>query len=686
MGNKAMTRVKFKPIRLICNIFQAKNLLPSDPDGTSDPLVQIYHLGASWQTQAFPKTLNPIWNQRFRLETYMIGDSIPSVSIHVFDKDENWAGSRTFDFLGYAIQKISVNDIINDNFGQMGTPHWTELCLGKNNFCGKLMVNFQVIPEESIQRFDNYFKTTVQFWRIPIKRTRHHIKINILGLRELESTGMLPIKTAGIKIATSSLREAENLGKGAVFTNLQAIAKSSGSNPTIGSILVVSCDIPSEIKIMPAISCSVFEAGFRLFSSDSTIGTFSINVGMFALITKQNIIKKLQNLKKKCFEMNNLEVCEEIDNLVNEIESSLNLKKNKIEQILKFDQVELEPPSKANILDLALCERDDEDDDEEEMVYVGQGMDLHRQMEHLANPNQICDSNSKHSNAQSALENDLLLELASIRTKNLSQRRQTMIRSKTIKFNQDLYDDEEEEEMVKANMFNFQKKIGEKILASSKFTLPKEMITVIEGNDKRIKEDPSFTEGFMCLGYATEQNMQKHFRKIYEGDLEDSEYMGDEIFFTLDISRGKKLTLKKESLFSRIFGSKEEKHRMVGKFRGNIEVIEEDLLQKIHNLSIENELLNDFEIPYNADNFKNSSLDKEILKSVTVTIRVYIIDAIFNISKDLNSENDSYIKVDFNGKEYTDSNKIMNRNNPKYYSMFEFEHVFPGPQNTVLRL
>lgn len=686
MGNRAMTKIKFKPIRIICNLFQAKNLLPSDDDGAADPLVLIYHLGTQIQSRVFPKTLNPIWNQRLIMNSYMIGDSIPSAIISLWDKDENWSGSKSFDFLGYAIKKLSIQEIIKDDFNNLGTPHWIELCLGKGNFCGKLMINFKIVTQDSIPSFHDFIKMSPQFWRIPIHRTRHHVKINILGLRELESTGMLPIKTAGIKIATSSLRQAENLGNGAVFTNLQAIAKTSGSNPTIGSVLVVSCDIPAEIKIMPVISCSVFESGFRLFSSDSTIGTFSINVGMFALITKQNIIKKLKNLKKKCSEMNKLEVCDEIDNLVLEIESSLDLKKKNIDQISEFNEVELEPAKKEKLLDPALFGGDDEDDDEEEMVNAAQGMDLMAQMQQMGNEKQISDSKSKHSNIQSGLENDLLLELASMRTKNLSKQRQTLLRAKTMQYNNN-DDDDEEEELVKQNfnMFNFQKKMGEKILASSKFTLPKEMITVYEGNDHRIEDDPSLTDGFMSLGYATEENMEKHFRKIHEGELEESEYMGDEIFFTLDVSRGKKYNLKKESLFSRVFGSKEEKHRIVGKFRGNVEVIEEDLLQKIHNLSIENELLEDFEIPYNADNFKNNSLDKEILKSVTVTIRLYIIDAIFNVSKDLNSENDSYIKVEFNGKKYTDSNKIMNRNNPKFFSMFEFEHVFPGPSDLKIQ-
>lgn len=39
-------------------------MIPSDDDGSADPLCMIYHFGQNARTFDFPNTLNPTWNQR----------------------------------------------------------------------------------------------------------------------------------------------------------------------------------------------------------------------------------------------------------------------------------------------------------------------------------------------------------------------------------------------------------------------------------------------------------------------------------------------------------------------------------------------------------------------------------------------------------------------------------------------
>lgn len=55
-------KMKLEKIRIIANIYQAKDLIPSDTDGLGDPLVLLYHLGSVVKTSVFPRTLNPSWN------------------------------------------------------------------------------------------------------------------------------------------------------------------------------------------------------------------------------------------------------------------------------------------------------------------------------------------------------------------------------------------------------------------------------------------------------------------------------------------------------------------------------------------------------------------------------------------------------------------------------------------------
>ena len=46
--------------------------------------------------------------------------------------------------------------------------------------------------------------------------------------------------------------------------------------------------------------------------------------------------------------------------------------------------------------------------------------------------------------------------------------------------------------------------------------------------------------------------------------------MGDEIFTKINMFKGKKLSLQKESFINRLIGTKVENYRETGYFRGNV--------------------------------------------------------------------------------------------------------------------
>ena len=227
---------------------------------------------------------------------------------------------------------------------------------------------------------------------------------------------------------------------------------------------------------------------------------------------------------------------------------------------------------------------------------------------------------------------------------------------------------------------NFGLKLKDHFLKTAK----EEIVVIPFENDPERPQRVDLTN-FLPLGYATKKNNEKQYRKFVSVNLEASDFMGKELFFTLPINRGKRVNLKKEGLLSRIFSTKEEKFREVGKFRGIIEVLEEETINRIGQLHVPRTLLKEFHVPFDADSFKFSEVDKEILKSVDVLIRVYVIDALFVKSLDFNSENDSYLVLDFNGKETKGESRIDDRNNPRYFSTFQFEHKLPGPSDIKIK-
>ena len=324
-NNRGGLNQQFKKICVICNLFQAKSLMASDDNGMSDPVVQFYHLGSTVQSMVFPNTLNPIWNARIVFESYMLGDSIPSLVLNFWDKDENWTGSRDFEFLGHSLINITPETIVTDSFGKFADPKWHDISLGKDSPAGKVMLSVQVVPTVALEAFKEYRKTHDNFSKLPIRKSRHLLKLNLLGLRSLESTGLFPIKTAGVKIATSSLKNVDNMREGSAFNDLVAIAKTSGSNPTIGTVLTVTADLPRNIQIMPILSCNVQEVGYRLFGSDKSIGTFNVNLGLFSMITKENVIKRLKNVRRQLADSPADQ--SEIDRLIKDIKGTLTLTK-----------------------------------------------------------------------------------------------------------------------------------------------------------------------------------------------------------------------------------------------------------------------------------------------------------------------------------------------------------------------
>ena len=94
------SRNRYEKIRILVQLYQAKDLIPSDNNGAADPYVSIYHFGSSTQSSVFPQTLNPCWNEQFILETYMVNNTLPPLIMTLFDKDKSFMGSDSKEFMG----------------------------------------------------------------------------------------------------------------------------------------------------------------------------------------------------------------------------------------------------------------------------------------------------------------------------------------------------------------------------------------------------------------------------------------------------------------------------------------------------------------------------------------------------------------------------------------------------------
>lgn len=118
------------------------------------------------------------------------------------------------------------------------------------------------------------------------------VDINVLGLRNLESFGLMPIKKPFIKFGIKSLLPPL---KAQAVTNVKTDPNAAGPNPNINTLITFSVQLPVEELYCPKLSCEVYDYVFRGLSQP-LIGTFAIPTGKI----KAEKEKKHNELLDRC--------------------------------------------------------------------------------------------------------------------------------------------------------------------------------------------------------------------------------------------------------------------------------------------------------------------------------------------------------------------------------------------------
>ena len=176
----------------------------------------------------------------------------------------------------------------------MPKPVWHDIRVGFDEStpaCGQVLCSFVVARDD----FD--FQTPAKYLSLAayVPTKEYDMDINVLGLRQLESFGLMPIKKPFVKFRVKSLLPPE---KAQAVTNVQTDPNACGPNPNINTMLTFNVQLPIEELYCPSLACDCFDYVF-MGMSQPLIGTFSIPVG--ALKTKAE--------KKR---VEDLEICDSI--------------------------------------------------------------------------------------------------------------------------------------------------------------------------------------------------------------------------------------------------------------------------------------------------------------------------------------------------------------------------------------
>lgn len=238
------------PIR--AHIYQCKDLPPSDDNGTSDPYIKIWspfepdeNQKKKIKTRTVFDNNNPIFYQS--IESYFYSaelDWSPPIILEIFDAD-----SGTFDtddFIGRSIIKLSEASLSYNE--EIPRPQWHPVKLGYGKdepTMGQILVSFNVLEPKKA------FKKSLDSIRLTPACEEYEITINVLGLRNLQSPGVLPVRKPFVKFMLRSLLPPS---KANAIDNIETQPFATGADPTISTVLKFKISLPNDSLYCPSLN------------------------------------------------------------------------------------------------------------------------------------------------------------------------------------------------------------------------------------------------------------------------------------------------------------------------------------------------------------------------------------------------------------------------------------------------
>lgn len=187
--------------KIRCFIFQCKDIPSADSDGASDPYISVWNPdGKKIRTQTIEDNINPIFFEA--VEIYYDYEGLPNappIVFNIWDSDDLLDAD---DYLGRCVVYLTEASISKDD--KIPEPKWHDIRVGFSETepaCGQMLVSFSVVQD------DYSFKIPIEYLKLTeeINYQDFNCEINVLGLRNLESFGLMPVKKPFIKFNLRSL-------------------------------------------------------------------------------------------------------------------------------------------------------------------------------------------------------------------------------------------------------------------------------------------------------------------------------------------------------------------------------------------------------------------------------------------------------------------------------------------------
>jgi hypothetical protein len=187
----------------------------------------------------------------------------------IYDKDFELLDS-TDDFICRAIIPVTDAHVCYED--SVPKPKWHECRLKSGApVSGEILVSFSIVDA------DFNYKKTLKYMNLmeTVDFNEYKIELNILGLRNLQSMGILPVKKAFIQFNLKSLVPPDCA---AAIENIKTQPGPAGPNPTINTLIDFKMPLPTDPLYCPKLMCSVFDNIFKSYFQP-LLGVFTIPVG-----------------------------------------------------------------------------------------------------------------------------------------------------------------------------------------------------------------------------------------------------------------------------------------------------------------------------------------------------------------------------------------------------------------------
>lgn len=246
-------RIGVKTVRAY--IYQCRDIPAADEDGQSDPFIKIWDsTQEEKKTKVIEDNTNPLFYETLELKFEATSlEDMPPIVCDVYDKD-----ALSSDFIARTL--IPIKDAAISYDEKFPTPKWHKCKLTPTSPAqGEILVSFAVVEFDF--KFPSPYNKVNLAARVP--REEFEIEINILGLRDLQSTGILPVKKAFIVFNLKSLVPPD---VGTALENIKTQPNSPGPNPTINTMIKFVVPLPVDKLYQPRMLCTVNDYIFKGFN------------------------------------------------------------------------------------------------------------------------------------------------------------------------------------------------------------------------------------------------------------------------------------------------------------------------------------------------------------------------------------------------------------------------------------